>query len=63
MAHVKNAAEEREVYTPPCVVKMRDLNPGDGQVTVCSLSGSGALGDCKVGNLPGSGCYAGNGVD
>ncbi len=35
MASVKDAVDERVVYTPPRVVKMSDLNPGYGQVSQC----------------------------
>jgi hypothetical protein len=62
MASIQDAVVEREVYTPPRVVKMSDLNPGHGQIGTCGPAGSGESGFCKVGNSAGTGCYAGNGA-
>jgi hypothetical protein len=58
MASVQDAVVEREVYTPPRVVKMSDLNRGHGEAPCAS--GSGALGDCRTGNSAGFSCTTGN---
>ena len=63
MAGVQDADKKQETYTPPCAVKMSDLNPGYGQLAQCAPSGSADGGFCKVGNMAGTGCYAGNAFD
>ena len=45
MVSVKDAVDERDVYTPPCVVRISDLNRGEGQGSVCS-TGSGDVYQC-----------------
>ena len=58
MAIVKDAVDERVVYTPPRVVKMSDLNPGYGEASC--VPGSGVLGNCTTGTHPGFNCFSGN---
>jgi hypothetical protein len=50
--------DSREVYTPPCVVRISDLKQGAG---ICTPTGSGDIGDCCTGNNPGAVCGTGNG--
>ena len=45
MANAGNAVDERDVYTPPCVVRISDLNRGEGQGSVCH-TGSGDTFEC-----------------
>jgi hypothetical protein len=59
MANVKDAVDERVVYTPPRVVKMSDLNPGYGENASCG-PGSGVPGNCSTGTHPGFSCLSGN---
>jgi hypothetical protein len=61
MVNVKDAVDERDVYTPPCVVRIRDLKKGAGQKFESCETGSGDSGDCCTGNHPSLGCFTGNG--
>ena len=48
MVNVKDAVDERDVYTPPCVVKISDIKRGEGQ-HACQ-TGSGDTEYCYPGN-------------
>jgi hypothetical protein len=65
MTNAGNAPDERAVYSPPCVVKISDLNRGEGQGQVCNPTGSGNSFGCNGGNSPvGAGCTEdGNSAD
>jgi hypothetical protein len=62
MINVKDAdaVDERDVYTPPCIVRISDLKQGAGQKTGYCDTGSGDSGDCCTGIGAGIGCYNGN---
>jgi hypothetical protein len=52
MANAGDTDDERAVYSPPCVVKISDLNRGEGQQAQqrCYPAGSGDTVECAVGN-------------
>jgi hypothetical protein len=54
-----NARHERDIYSPPCVVRIGDLNRGEGQ-QACSLAGSGDAVMCNTGNAAGECFVSGN---
>jgi hypothetical protein len=56
MVRVKDVVEKRDVYVPPCVVKISDLKQGAGE---CG-SGSGDANDCCTGNSAADTCIPGN---
>lgn len=68
MADRNNAADARYTYTPPCVVKMEDLNRGAGDCTsgsgdIICFNGNlatGAPGGCCTGNSATNNCVSGN---
>jgi hypothetical protein len=45
MVSVKDAVDERDVYTPPCVMRISDLKQGEGQ-HACRGTGSGDTEEC-----------------
>jgi len=54
--------DSRELYTPPCVVRINDLRQGEGQGGSYCESGSGDLVGCYThGNNAGNFCANGNG--
>ena len=58
MVNVKDAVDERDVYTPPCVVRISDLKQGEGD---CTPTGSGDTAACITGNsATDHGCSQGN---
>jgi hypothetical protein len=63
-ANIGDAADVLDIYTPPCVVRISDLNRGNGQQLLACAPGSGDAGDCLgSGNGPRGDCVtSGNGV-
>jgi hypothetical protein len=57
MTKVGDDADERAVYTSPCIVRISDLNRGEGQ-QACMPSGSGDALWCETGNSAGGTCLA-----
>lgn len=58
MTKVGDVVDERQVYSPPCVVRISDLNRGEGQ-QMCYPTGSGDAVECETGSSAGT-CF-GNG--
>lgn len=50
--------DSRAVYIPPCVVRISDLNRGEGQ-QACTPTGSGDTEWCEQGNSAGFACNPG----
>jgi hypothetical protein len=59
MTNAGNGVNERDVYSPPCVVAIGDLNRGTGQ-SACDPTGSGDSVMCDIGNSAGNYCETGN---
>jgi len=57
-----SVSDARELYSPPCVVRISDLRQGEGLPPPC-ISGSGNAGGCATGNAAGDGCATGNTAD
>ena len=55
MANVGDAVDERDVYTPPCVVRISDLKQGAGD-GYCE-KGSGDAHECFTGNSASVCCF------
>jgi hypothetical protein len=61
MTNARDVVHERDVYSPPCVVRISDLNRGEGQQAGCNPTGSGAAEGCNSGNTAENTCIeAGN---
>jgi hypothetical protein len=58
MATIGDATGEQAVYSPPCVVRISDLNRGKGQQVACTPTGSGDANGCFTGNSADAICNA-----
>jgi hypothetical protein len=54
--------DSRAVYIPPSMVRISDLNRGEGREG-CMPTGSGDVGLCNTGNTAGFECRIGNSGD